>query len=156
MGKHDLMSSASRRSTALDPDVQGPETQPVRKSEGGLDLSKLSPEDRGAVAKSLAEGAVKVAFEVVSTKCAIEKIKASADARVREIGAEIERANAETENTLKKMREENADWHSRFDKEAGERRAFLDRALAVLDGHPELSGAEKSEIVKTILEALHK
>ena len=83
---------------------------------------------------------------------AIAKIHANTEAEIQKIESEIKKIIVSTQSEIAKMREENSNWHSKFDA----RQQAAQKTLAFLETHPEYSDEVKKCIIQLAIAEIEK
>lgn len=149
MGKHDLPISVSKREPVLEPEIVGPTSAGRGTGSNGSSMADFLRSDSGGKVLS---GSMEIAKMIVEGQREISTIHATADAKIKEIDAEIRRIAEESRSYVEKAGKDNEVWHSQFDKKAAE----LRKIVAELDKHPDWSDELKKKMVDAILQLAHQ
>ena len=140
MGKHDLPISITKREPVLEPEIVR-----TKSSGGGADMKGRSMADflQSESGGKVLSASMEIAKKIVDGQREIATIHATADAKVKEVDAEIRRIAEEARSYVEKAGKDNEVWHSQFDKKAAE----LRKIVAELDKHPDWSDELKKNWV---------
>lgn len=95
---------------------------------------------------------LEIAKIIVQEQAAIAKIHANTEAEIQKIESEIKKIIVSTQSEIAKMREENSNWHSKFDA----RQQAAQKTLAFLETHPEYSDEVKKCIIQLAIAEIEK
>ena len=130
---------------------------PVKQSESGSGLPQKVGDDKKPQTPMTGRGkspeilsaknltsALEIAKIIVQGQAKIAEIRANTEAEIAKVEVEIKRIIVSTQGAIAKMREENANWHSKFDV----RQQAAQKTLEFLEAHPEYSDEVKKAIIQ--------
>ena len=144
MSKFEMSPSGKRRPPVKMPDAG---SQPPQK--GGSGKRPRTPAAGGGKSSELLSqnnvtSILEIAKIIVQGQAKIAEIQANTEAEIAKTEAEIKRIIVSTQGEIAKMREQNANWHSKFDA----RQAAVQKTLEYLESHPEYSEEVKKAIIQ--------
>lgn len=147
MSKFEMSPPKKRR-----PPVEVPESgSGVPQKSGGCPPLRTPTPGDGKSSKALSAknltSALEIAKIIVQGQAKIAEIRANTEAEIAKVEVEIKKIIASTQGEIAKMREENANWHSKFDA----RQSAIQKALECLEAHPEYSDEVKKAIIQLTL-----
>ena len=130
---------------------------PVRQPESGSGLPQKAGDNKkprtpttgsgkstGILSPKNLTSVLEIAKIIVQGQAKIAEIRANTEAEIAKVEMEIKRIIVSTNGEIAKMREENANWHSKFD----DRQQAAQKALEFLEAHPEYSDEVKKAIIQ--------
>ena len=95
---------------------------------------------------------LEIARVIVIGQVEIARIRANTEAEIKKVESEIKKIIVSTQSEIAKMREENFNWHSKFDK----RQQAIQKVLEYLESHPEYPDEAKKEIIQLAIAGINQ
>ena len=151
MSKLEMSPANKRRESVINPEIVdgAPQTTVIEKK-------SASPVKAGKSSEILSQKNITSVFEIakiiVQGQAEIAKIRAISEAEIQKVESEIKKIIVSTQSEITKMREENSNWHSKFDA----RQQAVQKTLEFLDAHPEYSDEVKKSIIQLAIAEIEK
>lgn len=151
MSKFEMSAPNKKRESVITPEIVYDVPQKTT-----IEKKSSPPAKSGKTSEILSQknitSVLEIAKIIVQEQAAIAKIHANTEAEIQKIESEIKKIIVSTQSEIAKMREENSNWHSKFDA----RQQAAQKTLAFLETHPEYSDEVKKCIIQLAIAEIEK
>jgi hypothetical protein len=151
MSKFEMSAPNKKRESVITPEIVYDVPQKTT-----IEKKSSTPAKSGKTSEILSQknitSVLEIAKIIVQEQAAIAKIHANTEAEIQKIESEIKKIIVSTQSEIAKMREENSNWHSKFDA----RQQAVQKTLEFLETHPEYSDDVKKCIIQLAIAEIEK